>query len=153
MRKTNAARTALLLCFTLACASLIAQSHAAPAADDRATILALEQRWMDASVHRDRKTLDRILADDFLDTSYKGQLRTKADHLAAPVVSNVTEKLEDVKVRFYGDTAIVTGRNVVTANDHSFAANIRFTDVFVKQSGMWQAVAAQETQESPAPAR
>lgn len=153
MTKTNATRAAFLLCLTVVCTTLPTQSQAAPAPGDRAAILALEQRWIEATGHRDLKTLDRILADDFQDTSYKGQLRTKADHLTAPVISNVTEKLEDVKIRFYGDTAIVTGRNVVTANDHSFTANIRFIDVFVKQNDAWQAVAAQETQESPSPSR
>ena len=122
---------------------------AAQANSDETTLLSLELQWVQAAARRDTAALRRILADGFTDTTYQGRLRTKADHLAAPAVRDASEKLEDMKVQLYGDTAVVTGRNVVTANDHSFVMYIRFTDVFLKRRDRWQAIAAQETQEQP----
>ena len=36
-------------------------------------------------------------------------------------------------MRVYGDTGIVTGQNTIVADDGSFTARVRFTDVFVRQ--------------------
>jgi hypothetical protein len=44
---------------------------------DKQTILDIENEWLRALVEHDRATLDKILADDFLDSSWKAELRTK----------------------------------------------------------------------------
>ena len=55
-------------------------------------------------------------------------------------------RLDDLKVRFYGQTAIVTGVNVVqSVDDPSDQVEVRFTDVFVEHGGRWRVVTAQET--------
>jgi hypothetical protein len=48
---------------------------------DEHTILRIEHKWLRALVERDRATLDRILADDFVDSNWKGELRTKRQAL------------------------------------------------------------------------
>ncbi len=117
-------------------------------ADDATQLLSLEQHWLDAAMQRDDAALRAILADDFVDVTYQGQLRDKADHLKSSLAPAKTRQtLEELKVRLYGDTGIVTGLNTITALDGSFTARIRFTDVFVKRAGRWQAVSAQETPE------
>ena len=116
------------------------------AADDSQQLLDLEHRWLSAAMQRDLPTLRGILAEDFVDVSYKGTLRSKADHLQATLApSKSKQTLDELKVRFYGDTGIVTGLNVVVTADGSTTYRIRFTDVFVKRGGRWQAVSAQET--------
>ena len=118
----------------------------AVAGDDTQQLLSLEHRWLDASMQRDIPALHDILADDFIDVTYKGGLRNKADHLQSSLAPSKTrQSLDELKVRFYGDTGIVTGLNTIVALDGSFTAEIRFTDVFVKHDGRWQAVSAQET--------
>lgn len=113
-----------------------------------AQIVRLEHEWLDAAQHRDRAALERILSDDFVDIAYSGAVRTKADALAAPVAAaGTTQTLDQMKVRTYGDAAIVTGRNTVAARDGTRRAVVRFTDVFVRQRGIWRAVSAQETLE------
>jgi len=87
-------------------------------ADDTRTLLDLEQRWAAAAAARDQ---------------------------AAPV--RMRQTLSELKVRVYGDTAVVTGLNMAAAVDGSFTTRIRFTDVFVKHAGTWRAVSAQETPE------
>jgi ketosteroid isomerase-like protein len=56
-------------------------------------------------------------------------------------------KLDDLKVRLYGDLAVVTGRNTSKGTLHGSAAQgqSRFTDVFVKRDGRWQCLASQVT--------
>ena len=55
--------------------------------------------------------------------------------------------IEDLKVRFYGDTAIVVGRGSIKAHTKTrdLSGNYVWTDTFVKQNGEWKAVASQVT--------
>ncbi|HEX7964701.1 MAG TPA: nuclear transport factor 2 family protein [Gammaproteobacteria bacterium] len=133
-------RETLLLLFSL----LPFAAHA----DDARTLLDLEQRWAAAAAARDHAALDAILADDFTDVSWQGKLRSKADALAAPAAPvRMRQTLSELKVRVYGDTAVVTGLNMAAAVDGSFTTRIRFTDVFIRHAGTWRAVSAQETPE------
>ncbi|HEV2111922.1 MAG TPA: nuclear transport factor 2 family protein, partial [Gammaproteobacteria bacterium] len=61
--------------------SLLIGLPASAASGDEQQLLTLEQRWLTAAMQRDIPTLEEILADDFLDVSYQGKLRDKADHL------------------------------------------------------------------------
>jgi ketosteroid isomerase-like protein len=110
-------------------------------------LIQLENDWLKAISQHDTASLDSILADDFLDTTYTGEVRTKRDAILRATAGNNaidSQRLSDVHVRFYGNTAIVTGLNTVTAKAFG-EAKVRFTDVFVKNGNRWQAVSAQET--------
>jgi hypothetical protein len=59
-------------------------------------------------------------------------------------VTGSTAVNEDVRVRFYGDTAIVTGRLVTKAKvgvQEIAGFTSRFTDTWVRRQGRWQVVA------------
>lgn len=136
----------------IALAALLAipvAARAAPRDYDRGEVIRLAHQWLHASMTRDKAVLTRILADDFIDTSYRGTLRTKADVLAASAAPGTSQHLASLKVRFYGDTAIMTGVNHVVGPNKAWTADVRFTDVYVKRGGRWQAVSAQETPVSP----
>lgn len=127
--------------------ALLAPPRPVSAADQ---LQALERTWLAAAVHHDRATLDRLLADDFIDISYRGERRTKADALQAPAAPpGSRQSLSNLDVRLYGTTGIVTGVNTVTIAGRE-PARIRFTDVFVRMRDGWRAVSAQETLEAPA---
>lgn len=80
-----------------------------------------------------------------MDTAPGGHLRNKHDVRTSPVAQNVeSEELKDLAVDVQGDTAIVTGINVITGAGHPYLATLHFTDVFQKVSGKWKAIAAQE---------
>jgi predicted GNAT superfamily acetyltransferase len=126
-------------------------SHAIPPARspeaDRKTLLALEDEWLHA---RDAATLERILADDFVHPLPQGVFLSKAEHIDwfvkhLPRADRKT-RLDQVRVRIYGDTAVVDG--MVLASDESGKEIGRtvFTDVFVYREGRWQAVNAQENE-------
>jgi len=131
-----------------------ASTKAAPSATTRAAtpkseedqLKDLEQHWLDAALKHDNDWVQALLMDDFQDVSWQGQLRSKADVLAAggaPVTSSQT--LSDLKARVHGDLGVVTGINNTEAADKSFTVKVRFTDVFVKMDGRWRALSAQET--------
>ena len=120
-------------------------------ATDQQQLLDLEQRWLDAGIADDRKTLDDILRDDFVDVTWYGQVRGKSVVMAAQNASDKStpmkthQSLSDLQVRVRGDVGIVTGKNTVEADDHSFTLKVHFTDVFLKEAGKWRAFSAQET--------
>src|SRR5262245_64308 len=55
-------------------------------------------------------------------------------------------RMDQLNVRPLGDTAVVTGRTSVTTGGATpMTVALRFTDVFVRRSGRWLAVASQAT--------
>jgi len=110
------------------------------------TVLRIEHDWLRALVARDRVALDRILADDFMDSNWKGELRNKWQVLAGfskPLP--YSQRLQDVKINLYQDVAVARGLNVISDQNRRIMMRIRFTDVLLYRNGYWQAVAAQET--------
>ena len=113
-------------------------------------LINIENGWSDAVVKRDGPALQRLYADEYLYTDSDGVVRNKTQDIAdvtsgrAKIASFV---LDDLKVHVYGETAVVTGRNTLkgTFEGKDISGVYRFTDVFVKRAGRWQAVATQST--------
>jgi len=88
-----------------------------------------------------------LLADDWTVTHVDAQVITKAQAVemcrtGPPVTSTVS----DLRVRVYGDTAIVIGRTTATAGGADpHTVDLRFTDVFVQREGRWVVVASHAT--------
>jgi ketosteroid isomerase-like protein len=127
--------------------SLAVFQVAAAPAGDRSEILAVERAWDTAVVKRDVAALNRILADDFLLVWINGQVSGKRDMLKA-IAARKAEidpfETEDVNVRIYGDTAVVTGRFTQTAHlgERSETNQFRYTDVYHRTRRGWQAISA-----------
>ena len=104
------------------------------------TVLKLTKEWLDAEDRIDRAALNRIIADDFLGTGPMGTTVSKTDVI--PREGSEGRGLaisgQDIKVRVFGDTAIVTGRGVPKVQDRP---ELRITIVFVKRADRWQMVA------------
>ncbi|MGB9475300.1 MAG: nuclear transport factor 2 family protein [Candidatus Udaeobacter sp.] len=117
---------------------------------DEHTVLGIEHEWLRALVERDRATLDRILAGDFVDSNWKGELHTKSQVLEGLGTARpYLQHLREVKVQLYGSMAVVRGLNEIRDKDGRIVMRIRFTDVLLYRHGSWQAVAAQETPLNP----
>ena len=112
----------------------------------RAGVLATEHEWVRAIEARDTTALSCILALEFADTNWRGQLVARATVLARlPSRPPSRLKLGDLSVVRHGRFAIVRGINTQTAADGRPSGSVRFTDVFVYRAGSWRAISAQET--------
>jgi creatinine amidohydrolase len=78
-----------------------------------------------------------------------GDVVTRAQALQmcrAPEAPITTLTSDDLLVRVFGDSAVVTGRtNAATGGAKPEALTLRFTDVFVRRAGRWQIVASHAT--------
>ncbi len=142
----------LPLFLLLAAAALHGQAPAAPAAPNSVEqiLLQLERDWSQADIHKDSAALDRILAEDWIGIDFEGTVLTKSqalDGLASDSGSLETTVLRDMKVRIYGNTAIVTGTDLEKSEYHGKDSSGKYlwTDVFVLRNGLWQAVSSQST--------
>jgi ketosteroid isomerase-like protein len=95
----------------------------------------------------DAGTIDRMVADGYVLTNSRGGYDTKADDVKAARDKDVaftTFRNENMKVRIFDRTAIVTGTTIVkgVAKDGSKVdLEVLFTDTLVKRNGRWQLVA------------
>ena len=128
----------------------VPQSWAQPPTAAEQELIKLENDWSEAVVKRDGTLLQRLFAEEYAFTDQDGVVWNKTQDIAN-VTSGVTRtssyKLEDLKVRLYGDVAVVTGSNTIKATfqGRDIGGKYRFTDVFVKRSGAWQVVTTQGT--------
>ena len=111
-------------------------------------LMDLERDIGAANVRRDKAFFEWIEADEFIFTDSAGGVTTKAEDVAsldkpAGDFKLVSYDVDDMKVRVYGNTAVVTGRTTtkLQSKDREVVSRSRFTDVFVKRDGRWQLVA------------
>jgi len=109
-----------------------------------------ETRRFEALVRGDFGTLDEIFSDDLTYTHASGVYESKAQIMANLKSGQVKyESLtpEDVLVRVYGTTGVVTGvaRVKVQVKGEHLSLQLRFTNVYVKKGDRWQMVAWQAT--------
>ncbi|MDQ3687267.1 MAG: nuclear transport factor 2 family protein [Acidobacteriota bacterium] len=109
----------------------------------------LERQWEEALTRRDVAALDRLMAEDYVLTTVRGEVVNKAKVLEEVKSANVTAKVQntDTAVRVYGDTAVVTGLVLISGrfNDQEVSTQSRYLKVYVRGRGRWQVVAAQAT--------
>ena len=97
------------------------------------TVLRIEHEWLRALVERDLTTLERILADDLMDSSWKGELRTKSQLLEG--LSKPLPYSQYIKIKFYASVALARGLNEISDKNGRIVMRIRFTDVLLYRHG------------------
>jgi ketosteroid isomerase-like protein len=113
----------------------------------------LETERAAAVVKGDLATLEEQTSDDYVLISMNGRISDKSQMLngfksgQSKVTSN---DLSDLKVRVYGDTAVVTGKADVkgTLGGQDATGQVLFTRIYVKQKQRWQSVSFQQTRVS-----
>lgn len=123
-----------------------------------AELTQIEHRLVKAWLESDRKTVDSILASDWSVIDLTGHVLTKEQvmkELGSGDRRIESGSVDDLRVRVFGNTAVVTGRSELSGTYQGKRASVtqRFTDVFVKRNGRWQAVASQGTQVAEGPPR
>ena len=135
---------------TLAVAFVVGQTPAkaqpSSAGSAEQIITQMEQDWGVAMVKKDQSAIDRIEASEWMFSDEDGNLQTKAQvdtDFKSGVYNCESFKVDEVKVSVFDATAVVFGLETEksTYKGMDSSGQYRFTDVFVKRNGVWQAVA------------
>ena len=136
---------------TVGCCLLLALGSVALAAQQvdfrESQLRVLEHMWNEAQVNRDAAALEALVSSRFVNTEWDGELTNKQKFLADikdPRFKPSSLNIQDVKMNFFGNTAVVTG---IYHTQGSYQGKPydhlgRFTDTWVQDLGKWQCVAS-----------
>jgi ketosteroid isomerase-like protein len=131
--------------FVLVLASVAALAQHADPRESK--ILILERLWNEAQVNRDSAALDALVSGRFVNTEYDGEVSDKQKFLADikdPHFKPTLATIQEVKMNFFGDTAVVTGiyhtQGTYLGKPYDHVG--RFTDTWILDAGKWQCVAS-----------
>jgi ketosteroid isomerase-like protein len=130
--------------------ALLSFGQATPEVSVEQTLMQLERDWSQASLKKDIDTLNKIMADEWVNIDFQGKTVTKAQTIAnlkTGLPATQAAGLGEMKVRVFGDSAIVTGSDTGKSGSKGKQVIEKYlwTDVFVRRNGRWQAVASQST--------
>lgn len=113
-------------------------------AQDAKSLTAVDATWNELRMKPEVAALERLLVDDWLLTHSDGRVQDKREYLEelrTRTRANSSIANEDVAVRVYGTTGVVTGTSVQsgTNNGQPFGGKFRFTRVWV-WDGAWRMV-------------
>ena len=110
-----------------------------------AYIIECSRDWAESVVTGDRSKRKIYFADDFVGTSTDGFRYDKAaiTRETGPATYTISNTLDHVEVRFYGDTAVAFGEETWVKKDGSSGRYV-WTDVWLYRNGEWQIIAAQD---------
>lgn len=147
-------------CFIATAATLLlfaspsrAQQPSPPAvqiSQDEQAVRAVLDSWLKALERGDTAALKRIIAEDYLISVSDGRILNREEDLA-PIVAGklqfLSAKTDSVRIRVFGNAAIVTGVGAYTVKmgDKSMVIRERFTDVYIKRDGVWHPVSSHST--------
>lgn len=107
-----------------------------------------ERQWAESVASGDSSVIERILADDFVgvdsDGGFYGKAKMVKNTASAPKYF-LSNHLNEVKVRFYGDAAVAQGsESWVRRSGTPMHGRFVWTDTWIKRNGKWQIVAAED---------
>lgn len=111
-------------------------------------VMDTEKQRFAALVSKDYAYLDKVLADDLYYCHSSGSIDSKSSFIQSIKEGKLTYQEmtpDDLKVRIYGKTAVVTGLCAakILSNGQQITTKFRFTDVYVKNKKGWQMVSWQ----------
>jgi ketosteroid isomerase-like protein len=116
---------------------------------DSAIVSQLNRDWIASYAKRDTATMQRILANDFLQISPIG---TKFD--LAGTIRNVGSQemttiaaIDSSSVRVFGNSALIVSYTHFSISSKGQTTNGRncYSDLYIKRNGVWQAVSGHVT--------
>lgn len=155
MLKTHTVRTTMRsrFVFPVVIAALL---PATLLAADQSDLARIDATWNTLRLNADVDGLDKLLADDWLLTHSDGQVQTKVGYLtelSSRSRKNQAIANEDVRLRLYGNTGVVTGTSVQSgvSDGKPWSGRFRFTRVWVQRDGAWVMVASHSSRVAPPP--
>jgi hypothetical protein len=108
-----------------------------------------EEDWAALAVRKIPGLMERVLADDYVGVSSKGDVRDKAKQVevanAGPSGELVASKLDYVHYRHFGDTVIAQGQESLKRKDRKPDVRLIWNDIWMFRDGKWQIVASQDS--------
>jgi uncharacterized protein (TIGR02246 family) len=120
-----------------------------PVGAEEQALMQIERDWAAASAKNDWAAMDKIQAAEYANNT-DGLIRSKKQ-LMAEMKSGASKVASaaagEMKVLVLGDTAIVHGlwTEKSTLNGKDTSGTYRYTDIFAKRDGRWQAVTTHNT--------
>lgn len=113
-----------------------------------AELIAVAHEWDRAMVGNDAEAIGRYMADDWIIVGSDGGECDKTTFLGlvqSGALSHDAMESHDIKVRVYGDTAVVIARGVSGGKyqGQPFREVERVSCIFVRQKGEWKCVLTQ----------
>ncbi len=118
-----------------------------PKPDVKTVVLAAEQKWVEAVIHGDAATLEKLMASDILYTHSSATTQTREQFIKAATSGSTKYTaidFSDVAVRQFGRTVIITHKAVFKSVQNG-ESHLYITEVWAEQGGGWQMVSRQAT--------
>ena len=106
-----------------------------------------ELEWVESVASGDTAGIKRILADDFVGVAPEGKLYDKSTMISETKDGPkhfVSNHLEDVKIRFFGDNSAVAQGSESWVRRNGEHGRFVWTDTWILRNGRWQIVAAED---------
>ena len=138
----------VLFAGALICVLCAASAQQSSTADAEQYIRQSESDWAETMASGDTSSEERILADDFIGIDPDGTAADKAKAISETRLGAkdyVSNHLRDVKIRFYGDTAVAQGsESWVRRTGSPLRGRFVWTDTWIRRNGKWQIVASED---------
>lgn len=123
-------------------------------ATDQARLLQADAKWNELRLEADVHGLGQLLVDDWLLTHSDGRVQTKSEYiseLSSRSRTNQAISNEEVSLRAYGDTAVITGVSVQSgvSKGKPWSGRFRFTRVWILRDEKWKMVASHSSRITP----
>ena len=114
-------------------------------------LMALEHKFDTATKDRDVKTLENLLAADYITTDPSGKISDKAQELndlansKGETITSVANT--EMVIHVDGTAAVIAGKIRAIGNSSGGPIDVqfRYTNTLVKKSGAWKFIASQQT--------
>ena len=130
--------------FVLGMSSFAFGQYKKGSVDDQ--LIRLDKAWTSAELKGDKKSVEALIADDYVGTTQRGEFENKTQYLASVMPNADMVRADDYKITIHGNIAIMTHRSTVQG-----VRNIQFrsTHIWMKRNGKWLVVAHHGSQISP----
>lgn len=132
----------------LICAIFVARAQRPSPGDAEKYIKECEQQWAESTASGDATQVKEFVAEDFVGVGTDGSFYDKAKAISETTEGPkefLSNHLDEVKVRFYGDSAVAQGsESWVRRTGSPRRGRYVWTDTWIRRNGKWQVVAAED---------
>ena len=111
-------------------------------------VMRFRQEIVDAVKAKDARRLREIYADGFTHTHGSGKVDGKDARIVSVLAGDPSIEMapaDELSIRIYGDTAVVTGRSPILNVRENRDYDFRWVAVYVRGAGQWRLAASQAT--------